>query len=139
MHILPVVQIQTTRKGKLQPRPLKNISLMETLVVVVVVALVVALVAVVYGVVDVEDLGRGGKGRSDDRTCYYCGKPGHFISICKIRIEDERSGRIRNPNNRGGQGGRVRGQFIPCSTQQQNSVNDQGFPINYTGQSTQTQ
>lgn len=45
--------------------------------------------------------GRGGRGRfhfnTNSRTCHYCGKPGHFIKFCRLRISDEASGRIRKP------------------------------------------
>lgn len=45
----------------------------------------------------------GGLGASsltfDEQTCYYCGNPRQFISMCREKQEDERSGRVCKPHN----------------------------------------
>ena len=48
-------------------------------------------------------------------VCHYCGKPGHFISVCRSRISDTSRGIVRKPN-RGGRSHRGRGgRFMPNS------------------------
>lgn len=74
--------------------------------------------------------GRGGRNQ-DIRTCHYCGKPGHFISVCRIKREDENSGRIHRPSRgrytRGGyntRGGDYRDRF---------EYEDNSGPANWRG------
>lgn len=64
--------------------------------------------------------GRGRGDRfSDPRPCHYCGKPGHFIKFCRMRLADEHSGRIAGPSQGRGRGGIVSQHLQPHHINQQ--------------------
>ena len=48
--------------------------------------------------------GKGNYGSRDNRPCFYCGNPDHYVSFCRFKIADEGVGRIRKPTYRGGRG-----------------------------------
>ena len=73
--------------------------------------------------------GRGGRSGQRDRfpVCHYCGKPGHFINVCRTRIADENSGRVHKPQRGGHSGYRARGRGQHNGSQRGNESSHNPF------------